>query len=154
MVNRLKQPILDDDLVCTENLDLNLIESAEKHMLPIEQPSPVANVIQSEVSEGIEDFLAWRRNYGITDDSQDDIEHEVPTITFTDEIIEEESSQLEVGSEDCAAHIPPSSKIPKKMTISGTGEAFKKLTNSRNTSNFPQSRSLVVPSILRKSKAQ
>ena len=33
-------------------------------------------------------------------------------------------SDMETGVEDCRANVPPSSKIPKKMAISGTGDAF------------------------------
>lgn len=63
--------------------------------------------------------MAWRRHYGITDESSD-TEHEVPTITFTDDITS--SRDLEIGVEDCQAHIPPLTRLPKRMTESGANE--------------------------------
>lgn len=65
--------------------------------------------------------MAWRWHYGATDDSEDE-DHEVPTITFTDDI--NSITELEVGTDECKAHIPPQTWLPKKMTESGTSDTF------------------------------
>lgn len=57
--------------------------------------------------------------------TEEDEDHDVPTIKFTDDIIEEEepsstSYDIDDRSDVCRAHVPPTTKIPKAM--SGTGE--------------------------------
>jgi len=106
-------------------LDLKQIYSGDWEKV---DPSPVTKIYQSEVSDGIEDFLAWRRNYGITDES--DTENDVPTITFTDDM--GSMSELEVGVDDCAAHIPPQTWLPKTMTDSVASDVVDRNLISRN----------------------
>lgn len=99
VVSRLK--LEEDQLKCYEDLDLWKIISEERVN---HNPSPVTKVYQSDASEGIEEYLAWRWHYGATDESEDE-DHEVPTITFTDDI--NSITELEVGTDECKAHIPP-----------------------------------------------
>lgn len=112
----------DDQLKCYEDLDLKKIQySAEPENYKPEGPSPVTKVFQSDASDGIEEYLAWRRYYGKTDESEEE-ENEIPTIQFTDDI--NSISELEIGIDDCQAHVPPQTRLPKKMTESGNSETF------------------------------
>lgn len=82
-------------------------------------PTSLAKVFQSDISENIEDFTAWRRHYNKTYESEEE-EQEEPTIQFTDDI--NSISELEIGTDECQAHIPPQTRLPKKMTDSGINE--------------------------------
>ena len=104
VVNRVKEQDSDDQLFCDEQLDSHILDSSSFLKL---DPSPVreTRVVNTEVSEGVEEFLAWRRNYANVDEGSEE-EHDEPTIKFTDDVsklADDEPSpcDMETGVDDC-----------------------------------------------------
>jgi len=134
--------VLDSDLVNEESLPIRETESPELALIPeksSEMNEDFSSVrkdhnFTSEVSEGMEDFLSWRRQYvpSVEKDEIEDDDPDAPTIKFTEDIeminekadITEETDGGMSGLEECPPNELPSAREPKKMTVSGTGAEF------------------------------